>query len=94
MSFYEIVFCLSICIVISASNSDSVFVIETNGTKIIGRKLVTVFENKPFAAFWKIPYAAPPLGKLRFKVTLNLVFFLKYFTINLSGMFWFWKSEG
>nr|XP_049701303.1 juvenile hormone esterase [Helicoverpa armigera]WRX06103.1 CCE023a [Helicoverpa armigera] len=65
MSFSLIFFFLSIWF--CNSNSDEVYVINTNGTKIVGRKLFTIFEDKPYAAFWKIPYASPPVGKLRFK---------------------------
>lgn len=50
-------------------NSVSYYEIETNGTKIIGRKLYTVYERKPYVAFWKIPYARRPTRKLRFKVS-------------------------
>ncbi|XP_075981400.1 carboxylic ester hydrolase-like [Anticarsia gemmatalis] len=60
--FFIILIFLNICIVKSELHA-----IETNGTVIIGTKLYTVFEKKPYAAFWKIPYADPPLGGLRFK---------------------------
>ncbi|KAI8420276.1 hypothetical protein MSG28_008811 [Choristoneura fumiferana] len=42
-------------------------VFHSEGVVIIGRKLLTLFDNKPFAAFWNIPYAKPPTGLFRFK---------------------------
>lgn len=62
------IFILCLFLVTCSSNSDNIHKIVTNGTTIIGRKLFTLFENKPFAAFWKIPYSEPPVGQLRFKV--------------------------
>lgn len=69
MSCHTVLLLLACFIVISSSNSDNVYVIKTNGTKIIGRKLFTIFGNKPYVAFWKIPYAVAPIEKLRFKVS-------------------------
>lgn len=48
--------------------SEDIVEIKTNGTVIVGKKLLTLFENKPYGAFWKIPYADPPLKALRFQV--------------------------
>nr|XP_034835549.1 carboxylesterase 1E-like [Maniola hyperantus] len=41
--------------------------LQSNEEKILGRKLKTIFENKPYVAFYKIPYAEPPINALRFK---------------------------
>lgn len=82
MSFNKVLLPITCFIVICGTSSDDVYVINTNGSKIIGRKLNTIFEDKPFAAFWKIPYAVPPIGKLRFKVNnlFHILFtFLKAF---------------
>ncbi|KAG6451694.1 hypothetical protein O3G_MSEX007303 [Manduca sexta] len=41
--------------------------LHTNGTTVIGRIMYTVFENRPYVAFWKLPYAEAPVDGLRFK---------------------------
>ncbi|XP_063386258.1 venom carboxylesterase-6-like [Cydia fagiglandana] len=48
-------------------SSEDIVNLKSDGIVIIGRKLLTLFENKSFAAFWGIPYAEPPVGLLRFK---------------------------
>lgn len=47
---------------------DDTVIVATNGTTVLGRKLYTLFEYKPYVAFWNIRYAEPPVGSLRFKV--------------------------
>lgn len=47
--------------------------IKSNGSEIVGRKLFTALENRPYGAFWKIPYAVPPIKELRFKVCFELI---------------------
>lgn len=47
--------------------------VQVNDVKIIGMKLFTVFDKKPYVAFWDISYAEPPVGNLRFKV--GFIFF-------------------
>lgn len=42
--------------------------LETNGTTFLGRELNSLFGNRFYVAFYKIPYAEPPVGELRFKV--------------------------
>lgn len=49
---------------------DDLVILKSNSTTVVGRKLFTVLENKPYAAFWKVPYAVPPLNHLRFKVSI------------------------
>lgn len=68
MIIRKILFFISFVINSSLSNSGNMYVIKTNGTTIIGKKLNTVFDKKPYAAFWKIPYAQRPVHKLRFQV--------------------------
>ncbi|XP_053614928.1 juvenile hormone esterase-like [Plodia interpunctella] len=41
--------------------------VQLENCTIVGRKLYTIFENKPYAVFWDIPYGQPPIGILRFK---------------------------
>lgn len=66
-----IILILHILIAVFSSTSDGDIVeIKTNSSVIVGKKLFTLFENKPYAAFWKIPYADPPVSDLRFKVNI------------------------
>lgn len=44
-------------------------VIVTKQGKLVGVKLYTAETNKPYFSFSNIPYAKPPLGNLRFKVS-------------------------
>ena len=76
MSFNKVFLFVTCFIMLCSSNSDDVYVIKTNGSKIVGRKMFSIFEDKPYTAFWKIPYAVPPIGKLRFKVYIILIFIL------------------
>lgn len=52
-----------------ATNTDSIVVHTVTG-QVRGRKALTLFENKPYYSFKGIPYARPPLGDLRFKVSV------------------------
>lgn len=47
------------------------YIIEIANGKIRGKKIITT-HNKTIYAFLQIPYAAPPIGNLRFKVTMIL----------------------
>ncbi|XP_068620622.1 carboxylesterase 1C-like [Battus philenor] len=46
---------------------NEIFVLQINESSIIGKKRYTCYENIPYAAFYKIAYAEPPLKELRFK---------------------------
>ncbi|XP_049877281.1 neuroligin-4, Y-linked-like [Pectinophora gossypiella] len=48
-------------------SDEDVVILKSRDCFVVGKKLSTVIENKPYAAFWKIPYAEPPVDKLRFK---------------------------
>lgn len=55
---------------------DDLVILKSNSTTVVGRKLFTVLENRPYAAFWKVPYAVPPLNHLRFKVSTRRLLYL------------------
>lgn len=50
---------------------DDLVILKSNSSTVVGRKLYTMLENRPFAAFLKVPYAEPPLNHLRFKVSIR-----------------------
>lgn len=43
-------------------------IVNTNSGTVRGKTQTTLFENKDYYAFKGIPYAKPPVQKLRFKV--------------------------
>ncbi|KAL4705572.1 hypothetical protein ACJJTC_006900 [Scirpophaga incertulas] len=55
-----------ICLFHIKCNCGNVF-LNVKRNVFMGKKLISVLEGKPFAAFWRIPYCQPPLNKLRFK---------------------------
>lgn len=57
--------------------ADGTTFISVNNSIVYGKKLYTVFERKPYVAFWKIPYAEAPVGQLRFKVNITLIILIK-----------------
>lgn len=44
------------------------------GSTIRGRIMQTIYDNRTFVAFKGIPYAEPPVGHLRFKVSIKTFF--------------------
>lgn len=48
--------------------SDELRITLSNGSKLVGRYLRS-YSGRPIKAFMGIPYAKPPLGPLRFKVS-------------------------
>lgn len=49
--------------------NDEFKIVETTSGLVRGRKFTTLFANKEFYSFRGIPYAEPPIGELRFKVS-------------------------
>lgn len=49
-------------------------IIKLKKGSIRGKKLFTLFNNKPYYAFKGIPYAKPPINELRFKVCIFMQF--------------------
>lgn len=50
--------------------SDELRVKLSNGSKLVGRYLRS-YSGRPIKAFMHIPYAKPPIGPLRFKVSFT-----------------------
>lgn len=50
--------------------SDELRITLSNGSKLVGRYL-RAYSGRPIKAFTNIPYAKPPVGPLRFKVSIN-----------------------
>lgn len=61
--YFLIVFTLG-----STVNLASPFVTQTDKGLVMGEILTTVLKNQEYLSFQGIPYAKPPVGKLRFKV--------------------------
>lgn len=66
MMNYKIFITLLITFVISVQAGD--VIVNTIYGKVNGEQLTTILDKKIYYSFKGIPYAAPPLGDLRFKV--------------------------
>lgn len=58
--------------VFATKDFDAYKVIETKDGPVRGQLKTTNFNGKPYYAFQGIPYAKPPVGELRFKVSNSL----------------------
>lgn len=54
-----------------SNDSDDTKIIETKSGKIRGVRETTLVKNMDFYSFKGIPYAKPPIGELRFKVSFT-----------------------
>lgn len=62
-------FCF-LCVASENSDENEEFcTINTNSGQIRGKQNRTLFDNKTYYSFRGIPFAKPPIGDLRFKVT-------------------------
>lgn len=68
MSWNILLFIAVKAIIVPDTICDTIVSFKTNGTAILGRKQYTILDNRPFIAFYNIPFAEPPIGHLRFKV--------------------------
>lgn len=49
-------------------------VINTEYGSIRGKRVLTLFDEKPYYSYRGVPYARPPINELRFKVKLETFF--------------------
>lgn len=56
---------------IADANGNYVTVTLDGRHRIRGQTEYTIYENRPFAAFRGVPFAETPVGRLRFKVSLD-----------------------
>lgn len=52
--------------------NETIVVITDNGV-VRGKKVKTLYDEKPYYAFKGIPYGKPPIGELRFKVYCHII---------------------
>lgn len=59
---------------VSGENSTNVVykIVETKNGAIRGLVMQTFFNNKSYFAFKGIPFAKPPIGELRYKVSISI----------------------
>lgn len=72
MRQFIIVICVVVLFVITStkgSADDNVIEVNTANGPVRGHLGRTLFENREYFAFKGIPYAEPPVERLRFKVT-------------------------
>ncbi len=69
---------IALTIVPTAISDDVNTIVETNSGPVRGKLFETLFDRRPYYAFKGIPYAEPPVGKLRFKVCDSVVYWIAY----------------
>lgn len=60
---------VSFACIICSGLADQYKIVDTDNGKVRGIKSSTLYKGDPYYAFKGIPYAKPPIGSLRFKVT-------------------------
>lgn len=84
-NFWEMELLVSMCIVLFATLSDvcgepySYKTVQTHHGAIRGVQKYTLFRNVSYYSFVGVPYAEKPIGNLRFKVQLPLIYQLRDF---------------
>lgn len=70
--FFVILFIVTECTYLNQTKSNQDFcTIQTKSGKIRGQLNWTLFENTRFYSFRGVPFAKPPIGKFRFKVSIT-----------------------
>lgn len=93
--FYPVVALLLFAV--NADSFDKYKVVETTNGKIRGTLNTTFLNGIPFYSFKGIPYAKPPIGVLRFRVSTNVWYmFLAFANLNclLMKIFFFLADFG
>lgn len=87
----KIVLSLSTIGFVASFTSDDLRITLSNGNKLVGKYLRS-FSGKPIKAFVGIPYAKPPIGQLRFKVSWFQITKLCYLSVDSFMMESWYKA--
>lgn len=71
------------CILLYSLNVISAnFIVETKSGKVAGKEVHSILRDEKYYSFLGIPYGQPPIGELRFKVSIILLSLFPYNPIN------------